>query len=288
MKSRTLCLAAGVALAASILALAGCNQASSTKASGPAVATVNSDRLTKSELDSLAPEGFEFNRDNLSKVLDKWVSNTLMYREALRRGLDKEPQIQSHLKRLERDYLVNELLDRLTSSLKIGQDAVLQYFTAHKEEFTCEVKIMRIVLTDSMVAAQTLAEVKAGGDFKKLAKERSQDILLEGGQESRYFSRGVGDPRQGGDPTVEERIFALQPGQVSDVISSQEGFQIVKLVDKKKTKADISLAETKDYIEAILQYRRSQALVDSVLTSLRAKAKIEVKPEAYFEAPSGQ
>jgi hypothetical protein len=40
-------------------------------------------------------------------------------------------------------------------------------------------------------------------------------------------------------------------------------------------------------IEAILSYRRSQAMVDSVLTSLRASAKIELKPDVYFE-PAGK
>jgi hypothetical protein len=58
-------------------------------------------------------------------------------------------------------------------------------------------------------------------------------------------------------------------------------------VDKKKVKADVSLPEVKEDIEAILSYRRSQALVDSVLTALREKAKIELRPDAYFE-PAGK
>ena len=88
--------------------------------------------------------------------------------------------------------------------------------------------------------------------------------------------------RMGGDPAVAEAIFALSPGQISDVIPSQEGYQIIKLIDKKKVKADVTFPEAKDEIEAILSYRRSQAVVDSVLTSLRGKAKIELKPDAYF------
>ena len=281
----TLILAAVVAAAA---LLAGCNKSKSAPAmTGPVLATVNGDKLTGQELDSLSPEGFTITRDNLPKILDKWVSNTLMYQEAERRGISKEPQVQAHLKRLERDYLVNELLDRMTTSVKIGQDQLMQYFNQHKEEFSYEVKITRIVMADSMMAAQTAAELVAGADFQKLAKERSQDVLLEAGQESRYFARNVGDPRMGGDPGVAEAIFALSPGQVSDVVPSQEGYQIIKLVDKKKVKADVTFAEAKPDIEAILSYRRSQALVDSALTSLRAKAKIELKPDAYFE-PAGK
>jgi parvulin-like peptidyl-prolyl isomerase len=278
-----------LAIVAAAAALVGCsNAAKPAPMSGTVLADVNGDKLTSVELDSLSPEGFELTQQNLPKILDKWVSNTLMYQEAVKRGIAKEAQVQAHLRRLERDYLVNELLDRLTSDVKVGQDAVMQYFNQHKDEFTYEVKMTRIVLGDSMAAEQTLAELKAGADFNKLAKERSQDMLLEAGQESRYFSRGVGDPRAGGDPALEEAIFALAPGQVSGVVSSQEGFQIIKLVDKKKTKADVTIAETKDYIGAILQYRKSQAVVDSALKSLRGTAKIELKPDAYFQKETGK
>jgi hypothetical protein len=281
MRRRSLLISAMV-MAAALLAGCKSNQKSAPALTGPVLADVNGDKLTVPELDSLSPEGFEITRDNLPKILDKWVSNTLMYQEAVRRGIEKEPQVQAHLKRLERDYLVNELLDRLTSNVKIGQDAAMQYYNLHKAEFSYEVKIQRIVMSDSLMAAQTLAELKAGADFTKLAKERSQDVALEPGTESRYFARNIGDPRMGGDPAIAEAIFTLEPGQISNVIPSQEGFQIIKLIDKKKVKADVSFAEARDEIEAILSYRRSQAVVDSALTALREKAKIELKPDVYF------
>lgn len=264
----------------------GCSQSKSSRPvlAGPALAKVDGDRLTAHELDSLSPEGFEVTPANLPKILDKWVSNTLMYHEAKRRGIDQEPQVLAHLKRLQRDYLVNELLDRLTSAVKVAPEQLIRYFNQHKEEFSFEVKISRIVMSDSILAAQTATELAAGADFQKLAKERSQDMLLEAGQESRYFARSVGDPRMGGDPNVAEVIFALAPGQVSGVVSSPEGYQIIKLVDKKKVKGDVSFPEVRADIEAILSYRRSQALIDSVLSSLRGKAKIELKPDAYFES----
>ncbi len=282
MRNRSLLIPA-IILATAFLAGCGNNQKSAPALSGPVLVSVDGDKLTAPELDSLSPEGFEVTRENLGKILDKWVSNTLMYQEALRRGLEKEPQIRARLKRLERDYLVNELLDRLTTNIKVGQDAAMQYFNQHKDEFSYEVKITRIVMADSMMAAQTLAELRAGADFIKMARERSEDLALEPGQESRYFARNIGDPRMGGDPAIAEAIFALAPGQVSDVVASQEGYQIIKLVDKKKVKADASFAMARDEIEAILSYRRSQAVVDSVLKALREKAKIELKPDVYFE-----
>lgn len=253
------------------------------KPKGKVIAQVNNEALTKEGFDVMVPSGYGVDRTNLPAILDKWVSNTLMYQEALRRGLDKDEQVQAALKRLQRDYLVNELLEKLTAAATVSQAEIIQYFNAHRDEFAYEVKIMRIVVPDSLTAAATLAEIRAGADFRKLAKERSQDVLLEGGQESRYFARGVGDPRMGGDPDVEEAIFALAPGEVSEVVESQEGYQIVKLLDRKKVKAEVKLADVREYIEAVLSYRKNQEVVDRTLSALREKARIELRPDAYFE-----
>lgn len=266
-------------LAALAVLLTGCPG----EPEGDIIAKVNDDYLTKQELEALVPEGYSVDRENLPKILDKWVSNALMYQEAVKRGLLEDEETQLYLKRLERDYLVNELLDKITSSASVTQSDMLAYYEEHKDEFSYEVKIVRIVLQDSVLAERTLEEIRGGADFKKLAKERSQDMLLEGGQESRYFARGVGDPRMGGDPQVEETIFALDEGEVSDVLSTQEGYQILKVVDRKKVKAEVSFAEVKEYIEVLLSYRRSQDMVDELLTSLRAEATVELTPDTYFE-----
>ncbi len=250
---------------------------------GEVIARVNGDYLTREQFEALIPEGFVVDRNNLPMILDKWVSNTLMYQEAVRRGIDKEEDVVTYLDRLRRDYLVNSLLEQITSTVSVSQSEMLEYYDAHKDEFAYEVKIMRIVLQDSLLAERTVAEIRDGADFGKLAAERSEDILLEGGQESRYFARGVGDPRMGGDPDVEDAIFALDEGEVSGVISSQEGYQIVKLVDKKKVKSEVSFGEVREYIEAVLAYRASQELVENTLSALRENANVELKPDAYFE-----
>lgn len=269
-----------LALTAMLLVLfAGCPPAEK----GPVLAQVGSDKLTKEEFESLVPEGFEVTRDNLPMILDKWVSNALMYAEAKKRGIDKEREVVLYVERLGRDYVVNELLGRLTSTVSVGQSEIIEFFEQHKDDFSYEVKMKRIVLGDSALAAMTLWEVRQGGDFDKLAEERSQDQLLEAGQESRYFSRGVGDPRMGGDPDLEDVIFSLDVGEVSDVTTTQEGYQIVKLVEKKKVKAEVSLGDVREYIEAVLGYRKSQEVVNSTLTSLREDASVTLTPDAYFD-----
>jgi len=77
-------------------------------------------------------------------------------------------------------------------------------------------------------AAALLEKIKGGADFAALARKRSQDeaTAAEGG-ELGFFGRGVMVP------AFERAAFALQPGEVSDVVQTPFGFHIIQLEEKK-------------------------------------------------------
>lgn len=249
----------------------------------PILATVGSSKLTKKELALQIPAGIQLSKDNVSALIDKWVNTELLYQEALRRKIDKDETLQVQLKQLEKEMVVNSLLEKEMVNIAVSRQEIFDYFTLHKESFLNEVKIMRIVVSNESLAYRVLAQLKAGADFARMAQDISTDRVLEKGAESKYLARGFGDPRQGGDPNLEEKIFQIPVGQISDVIKSTEGYQIIKVTDKKKVKKDITLSEVEDYINSILQYRKSREMLETMITELKKKIKISEKPEAFFK-----
>lgn len=249
----------------------------------PVLAKVGSSKLTKKELALQIPSGVRLTPEVINSLIDKWVNTELIYQEAKRRGLDKNETLQVQLNQLVKELIVNKLLESEMDKINVSRQEIFDYFTKHKEEFLYEVKIARIVLLDESLAYRIHRQLQAGADFNEMAKNFSQDRVLEKGAESKYFSRGVGDPRVGGDPNLEEIIFALNKNEISDVVRTQEGYQIVKLLDKQKVKKDVVLADFEEYINSIIAYRKSREMLDSILVGLKAKTPITQNPDLFFK-----
>lgn len=97
-----------------------------------------------------------------------------------------------------------------------------------------------------------LAQVKAGADFAALAKQHSEDEGSQAtGGDLDYFGRGRMVPE------FENAAFGMQPGQVSDLVSTQYGFHIIKVVDKKPASTR-PLEEVRAQITDQLQFQRAQ------------------------------
>jgi len=110
--------------------------------------------------------------------------------------------------------------------------------------------------TDADVKAKAeaiLKQVKAGADFAELAKKNSEDESnAKNGGDLDYFGRGRMVPE------FDQAVFAMQPGQISDLVKTQYGYHIIKLVDKKSA-ATRSLAEVRQQLTDQLAYERAQA-----------------------------
>ena len=72
-----------------------------------------------------------------------------------------------------------------------------------------------------------LKQAKAGADFAKLAQQHSQDGSAAQGGDLNYFAKGTMVP------AFDKVAFELKPGQISDVVTTQFGYHIIKVIDHK-------------------------------------------------------
>jgi peptidyl-prolyl cis-trans isomerase D len=102
-------------------------------------------------------------------------------------------------------------------------------------------------------AEDVLKQARAGADFAELAKKYSEDeASAKNGGDLDYFAKGKMVAE------FDQAAFSMQPGQISDLVKTQYGYHIIKVVDKKAA-ATRSLAEVRQQISDQLAYERAQA-----------------------------
>jgi peptidyl-prolyl cis-trans isomerase D len=102
-------------------------------------------------------------------------------------------------------------------------------------------------------AEDILKQAKAGADFGDLAKKYSEDESnAKNGGDLDYFGHGKMVPE------FDAVVFAMQPGQISDVVKTAFGYHVIKLTDKKAGTTR-SLAELRQQLTDQLLFERAQA-----------------------------
>jgi peptidyl-prolyl cis-trans isomerase D len=116
-------------------------------------------------------------------------------------------------------------------------------------------------------AEAVLAQAKAGANFEELAKKYSEDDAskVKGGDLD-YFGRGQMVKE------FEDAAFALQPGQISDLVKSPFGYHIIKVLDKRAA-ATRPLAEVRSQIEDQLKFEQAQAQAEKQADQIAGQLK---------------
>jgi peptidyl-prolyl cis-trans isomerase C len=114
-----------------------------------------------------------------------------------------------------------------------------------------------------------LKRARAGEDFAKLAKAHSQDGSAAQGGDLNYFTHGRMVP------PFEQAAFALKTGEISDVVTTQFGYHIIKVTDRRPP-ATVPLATVNAQLKEFLTQQKKKDRADAFIAGLKQKSKIEV------------
>jgi peptidyl-prolyl cis-trans isomerase D len=114
-------------------------------------------------------------------------------------------------------------------------------------------------------ADELLKQAQAGADFAELAKKSSEDegSAAKGGDLD-FFARGKMVPE------FDQAAFALKPGEISEVVKTQYGFHIIKLVEKKGGTTR-PIEEVRQQLSDRLAFERAQAEAGDLAQSLESQ-----------------
>jgi peptidyl-prolyl cis-trans isomerase C len=76
-------------------------------------------------------------------------------------------------------------------------------------------------------------------------------------------------------PPFDQAAFALKTGQISDIVTTQFGYHIIKVTDHKAA-STVAFDQVSSRIKDFLAEQQKQKKADAFIQSLKQKAKIEV------------
>jgi peptidyl-prolyl cis-trans isomerase SurA len=119
-------------------------------------------------------------------------------------------------------------------------------------------------------ADDVLAMIRKGDKFEDAAKKYSDGPSAEQGGDLGEFKRGTLAKE------LEDRTFAMKPGEVTDVIRTKQGFVILKVTEH--TQAGVPpLKDVEQNIQEAIYYQKLQPALREYLTKLREQAYIDIK-----------
>lgn len=175
---------------------------------------------------------------------------------------------------------------KVAAATTVTDQELQAYYDQHRDEYRVpdQVKVRHILIktplpapgakedekavADARAKAEgILKELKAGGDFAKLAEKNSDDPgSAKNGGELGWIGRGRTVPE------FEKAAFSLPKGQTSDLVKSSYGFHIINVEDKQDAHVK-SLAEVKAEIgEKVKQQkvaRATEAAANALLSAAR-------------------
>ncbi len=194
-------------------------------------------------------------------------------------GVEKEDVIQS----IQRDLIIRTFIEaRFKRYAAVEEREVSEYYSLNRSRIKKpdSVRARHILLHIRVGESETakkakwkriheiLEEVKAGGDFAALAQQYSEGPSNVRGGDLGYFKRGTMVA------AFDSAAFALGVGEVSGVVTSQYGYHIIKVEDRKYGEV-LPYAEVRDSLASVMEQDKIASLVQNHLKEMRSLAIIE-------------
>lgn len=180
--------------------------------------------------------------------------------------------LEQYKKTIREQALVDELGKKVSEGVSVTPDEAESFYLTNKELFSQDAMVHAAhILTDTESQADlAAAAAKRGEDFALLAKLYSKDeaTRLNGGDLG-WIEKGTREP------AFDQAAFSLRPGQVSGVVRTSDGFQVIKVFDRREASTP-SFSEVAGQAIDMLTNRKKDEVFSDWLRTVYANARVDV------------
>jgi len=224
--------------------------------------------------------GIEVTTEDLDREILKL--NAEYHGGAFNEALADSQLSQQELQERTRVRLVTEryFVDEVFSRVAVIDREIEAHYAAHTAEYVREeeVRASQIVVKTQDDARAVQAQLKKGMTFDEAARRYSLSPDARVGGDLGFFARGLMPP------AFDKTCFSLAPGKVSEIVESEYGFHLFKVVEKRSG-GQVPLEKLRGEIERKLLRDKQEEAQRAKLEVLRTKANIQIDEAALARIP---
>jgi len=260
--------------------------AAATEGKGTVIAKVNNIPITLEDLNSeieaynnlMTSEDrpdlkITARQQKIDYLKNELVRRTILYQQAMDRGLDKNEDLLRTLEKSKRELLVIELLKEEAQKVDVSSREIEDYYNTYKEQLKEpeERHIREIVTSTEQDATDVMIQLLQGGDFATLAKQRSKSASASNGGDLGFIKKGVKSSQFDNEAFSE----GLDVGKISKIFRGPDGWGILKLEAKRGGKQR-TLSDMWEDIKKGLTFLKQQKSIEDLIGKLSRESKIEI------------
>lgn len=202
------------------------------------------------------------------EVLDSLALSEALYHRAIAAKVHEKPELQVAIAMEMRDVLANFMVESYLDDA-LTDAKVKEAYEARSDQYAGEqVHARHILVKTEAEAANIILELAAGGDFAKIAAEKSVGPSGSRGGELGWFGKGQMVP------VFETACFGNPVGVIPNPVVSEFGFHVIEVIEKRDK---VPFADVEADLRAELESEIAKAYIDQV----KAEMKVEkTKPAA--------
>jgi len=253
-----------------LLALAALLAAAAAAAAD--VAKVNGVAIPQSRLDAFiknaAAQGQQDTPELRNRIRDELITREVVVQEAMKKGLDKNPDVQAQIEFQRQGALINAYLQDYVKANPITEETLqAEYEKAKANMPSKEYHAHHILVKTEDEAKQIIAQLKKGGNFEKIAAQKS----LDPGSKNRGGDLDWLSPGPNLAKPFVDAMVKLKKGQTTDTpVQTQFGWHVIRVDDERQAQAPPF-----DQVKGQIQQQLQNQAVQKMIADLRAKAKVE-------------
>lgn len=258
----------------SLLSLSACNSKTGiTPVAGDIAATVNGTPISKDSVDQIVGQRIAMGQpdspETRKAVINQIALQMLVSQEAIKKNLDKTPEVIDQIKLTQQSILANAFVQDYTKNNPVSDDMLKAEYDKVKAQMSgTEYKARHILVDKETQARDIIAKLKKNAKlFGSLAKQYSKDP----GSKDKGGDLGWFDPR-GMVPEFGVAVAKLEKGKFTlEPVKTQFGYHVILLEDSR-TKQVPTFEQVKPQLAKRVQDQNMKKLIDDMM----AKAKIEI------------